>query len=474
MARPAARYQNALSQYGPGRNAGFYPDAGWQGNGGPASPPYVPPQQFAPAPYVPMPQEYPVTPYSTQAPPSAPDPIAGALGNLAPDLLKKGFEYLARPDVPNVGIGPAPVGAVVQSALPDIGFSPAPVGTVVQTPLPDIGFSPAPVGDVVQSALPDIASGAAGDAASATAGAEASAGFFSGGWTGGINIDPIEIGASMLGTWGGNRLGADLVDGDADQQGLWGSVGGAAGGFVGGKLMGGGPLGTMIGSFVGSLAGSTLGAGSPDYPTAWDTATVGRDGLILSVPGAENGANPNSISGLSNSLAGYIQDRAASDGLQFDPFHANEGYNVGFHNKEMTYQHAGLGGANPSSNEFQWSGRNQDELQEFAYRNLQDRGILTAAPRITWDQYAGDQNALAQRYQDRLFNPGAWDIGTVNGAEDSWSAPVAPDAPNGMYSGRNDQYWGQFLPGLAGLDANGDGGSGDGGGDGGDGGSGDL
>ena len=395
-----ARYENALA-YGPGRSVGFYPDQGW-GNG------------FTPA------GTFPVTP-ATFAPVAPTEAMATG-----------GSGYGALPLASVVGLGLTGLAKYLTSS---------------PTPSPGSTGNPEPMyGDpnAVSSGV-----SAAGDTPSLL-----SQGYDA---LSGLGGSAVNFGAGMLGSWAGGRLAADIAPGDAEQQPIASSIGGTLGGIGGGLAAGAASgaaagsivpgIGTLIGAFIGALAAGSLGGGSPDIPYGWSPATVGNGGLNLGAAAAGNHANPGIAGNIGQDVAGYLSDRAQAEGLQFDPFYTGEGYNAGFYNGALTYQRAGLGGAPPASNEYQWQGDNIGDLEQFAYGDLTSRGILTAAPQITQQQYLDDQQrqwALFNQGMDAFNTAPGINFGNDDGSA-NWTGNAPPSTPSGYFPGWLDAYNAQFV-----------------------------
>ena len=391
------RYENALA-YGPGRSVGFYPDQGW---GNQYTPPTYP--AFTPATFTGQPTA-PTDAMSTGGNGYGADASLAALAGTG--LTKLGGYLSSTPSAAPTGGNPDPMAGNPNAVVDG-------VGTASDTPsLLSQGYD----------ALGSLGSSA------------------------------LNFGAGALGSWGGGQLAASIAPGDAEQQPIASSIGGTLGGIGGGLAAGAASgaaagsivpgLGTLIGAFIGALAGGTLGGGSPDIPYNWDTATVGPNGLNLGAPAAGNHANPAVAGTIGNDVASYLAQQAQANGLQFDPFYTGEGYNVGTYNGNLTYQQAGLGGAPPASNEYQWQGTSLQGLEQQAYNDLTSRGILTATPQITPQQYLDEQQKAWSAYNAGMdaftAAPGinyGFDDGTAN-----WQGNAPPQAPGVYYSGRLDAY----------------------------------
>lgn len=469
MARDTStRYQNALT-YGPGRAVGFYPDAGWQGSGGSAQT-----QTFAPATFAPLNAlaSQPGATTQQQAPGYGVAPLAGMAAMFGIDRLGSYLtSNLNAPDLtpsdpytgstgmavdPNADYGGAVDTALAQSSIPTA------AGEVSTLPIAVQGDAGMGVDTALAAAQMAPAEGWGAGASMASDVVSGLDSFWSN-----LDFDPISIGAGMLGSWGGSTLGNSLVEGDAEQQPVAGQIGGSVGGALGSYF--GGPVGRLFGSFLGSLAGSTLGAGSPDIPYSWGNTFLGHDGLTVGDSGSGNHMKSTYAQNLNNQLAGVIQQRAAADGLQFDPYYAGEGYNVGTYRNQLTYQPTGLGAAPAGANQYTWQGSSPQDLGNYAYQDLMSRGILTSAPRITMQQYDDDYQNRWNTYNAQFGPNGELPMMTQTGAEGiTYEAPGTPTAPDLTYSGWSNQYYGSFPAGVAsedisGGDAGGAGGGGGGG-----------
>jgi hypothetical protein len=141
----------------------------------------------------------------------------------------------------------------------------------------------------------------------------------------------INMGAGLVGSFGGSMLAKRLIQGDHQDQGTNAGVGGTIGGAIGTAILPG--IGTLVGSFLGSLAGGTLGAGEADIPYSY--ATLGgqydfnnpnsapRFGETSS--DAMNRGSPTAGAQFGNSLADYLNQRAAAEGYQWNPEKVNKG-----------------------------------------------------------------------------------------------------------------------------------------------------
>lgn len=416
-----SRYENALA-YGPGRSVGFYPDQGW-GNG------------FTPA------GAYPVTP-ATFAPVAPTEAMATG-----------GSGYGALPLASVAGLGLTGLAKYLTS-------SPTPSPGSTGNPEPMYGDPNAVMNGVPSSNISvDPIYGDPNAVSSGVSAAGDTPSLLSRGYDAlsGLGGSAVNFGAGMLGSWAGGRLAADIAPGDAEQQPIASSIGGTLGGIGGGLAAGAASgaaagsivpgIGTLIGAFVGALAAGSLGGGSPDIPYGWSPATFGNGGLNLGAAAAGNHANPGIAGNIGQDVARYLSDRAQAEGLQFDPFYTGEGYNAGFYNGNLTYQRAGLGGAPPASNEYQWQGNNIGDLEQFAYGDLTSRGILTATPQITQQQYLDDQWRQWNAYNQGMdaFNtaPGI-NFGNDDGSS-NWTGNAPPSMPGGYFPSWLDSYNAQFV-----------------------------
>lgn len=460
----ATRYQNALT-YAPGRSVGFYPDAGWQGSGGNAQTQVFQPATFAPFNALAAPQ----TTAAQQAPGYGVDRLGAMAATFGIDQLGK---YIGNainapnltPSDPYTGssgmaVDPnADYGGAVDTALGQAGMGagsgfsggalavPGDAGMGVDAALGAVQMAPSAGWGEGASFLSQIGDGISGigDGIAGAAG----------------SINPLGMGAGMLGSWGGGMLARGLVEGDAEQQPLASSIGGALGGIAGGFGAGAATgaamgsiipgIGTLIGAFVGALAGGTLGGGSPDIPYSWGNSFLGHDGLTVGDAGAENHATPAYAQSLNNQITAAIQQRAAAEGLQFDPYYSGEGFNVGTYRNQLTYQPTGLGQQPAGANQYTWQGSSPEELAQTAYGDLMSRGILTNAPRISMAEYDQDYSNRWNAYNQQFGPNGELPMMDQTGAEGvTYVGPGTPTAPDLTYSGWSNAFYTPASPVVA-------------------------